>query len=565
MTLKLSACLLAVVAVLAAVTEAPQARAQSMAAGEPLEARVAARGTASGSVEFAIQQRVAGGSWSELLFGRSRFMTPRLIAQQAWRYASPVSVDDGQEVRVAARGTASGSVEFAIQARAADGSWGDLLFGRSRFMTPRLIAQQAWRYASPVMVPAAMASATAACVLADNIDRVTAATFQVQTATGTGTAFYIGDGEWITNHHVVEGVGSADLLHGGTRINASVAGSLPDHDLALLHAQPPASVPALTFVGSPPALVSRVWVVGFPPGVSGTPSTTDGIVSKHAPYSEVGWYGTLRGDGVVLQTNADINPGNSGGPIVDDCGDVAGVATFKLFSASDGRDVDGVGFGIAAETVVAQLVNLRSGRHQAETAPQGQTQPTIAAFCTRESTESLTVDECHARSRALDLALAQWHVWAADVVDFDNLIYRFDGGAQLRSADVGTALRALGPGCHELEIAEDGISTDWSQSYEFCFARSASTVPATPTGLRLMKIDIPLAPDDIEVAWNTVSGAAWYELYHAVAGGQFALKVRTTIPSYRDESPGWLVADSYKVRACNNAGCSAFSAVATQY
>ena len=79
-------------------------------------------------------------------------MTPELIALKQWRYASPVTVQGGAEARVAARGTASGSVEFAIQARAADGSWGELLFGRSRFMTPHLIALQQWRYASPVVV-----------------------------------------------------------------------------------------------------------------------------------------------------------------------------------------------------------------------------------------------------------------------------------------------------------------------------------------------------------------------------------------------------------------------------
>ena len=43
---------------------------------------------------------------------------------------------------------------------------------------------------------------------------MTAATFQVQTTAGTGTAFYIGNGEWITNHHVVDTVSSASLVHG---------------------------------------------------------------------------------------------------------------------------------------------------------------------------------------------------------------------------------------------------------------------------------------------------------------------------------------------------------------
>ena len=145
---------LAVVVALAAAMQAPRAHAQTADDGPPQIVRVAARGTASGSVEFAIQQRSASGAWGELLFGRSRFMSPRLIALQRWRYASPVTIRGGTEIRVAARGTASGSVEFAIQARAGGGSWGELLFGRSRFMTPRLIALQQWRYASPVVVRA---------------------------------------------------------------------------------------------------------------------------------------------------------------------------------------------------------------------------------------------------------------------------------------------------------------------------------------------------------------------------------------------------------------------------
>ena len=145
---------LAIVVALAAAMQAPTAHAQTADDGPPQIVRVAARGTASGSVEFAIQQLSASGAWGELQFGRSRFMSPRLIALQRWRYASPVTIRGGTEIRVAARGTASGSVEFAIQARAADGSWGELLFGRSRFMTPRLIALQQWRYASPVVVRA---------------------------------------------------------------------------------------------------------------------------------------------------------------------------------------------------------------------------------------------------------------------------------------------------------------------------------------------------------------------------------------------------------------------------
>ncbi len=143
---------LAVAVALAAATGAPGACTEPAGAELPPSVRVAARGTESGSVEFAIQELGPERPRGELLFGGSRFMTARLIALQRWRYASPVTISAGLEVRVAARGTENGSVEFAVQARAAGGAWGELLFGRSRFMTPRLIALQQWRYASPVVV-----------------------------------------------------------------------------------------------------------------------------------------------------------------------------------------------------------------------------------------------------------------------------------------------------------------------------------------------------------------------------------------------------------------------------
>ena len=57
-----------------------------------LEVRVTARGTESGSVEFAIQQRMPDGTWSERITGRGRFMTPALIAEQQWKNATSVTV-----------------------------------------------------------------------------------------------------------------------------------------------------------------------------------------------------------------------------------------------------------------------------------------------------------------------------------------------------------------------------------------------------------------------------------------------------------------------------------------
>ena len=92
--------------------------------------RRAARRAAASSSRSSSWPRI--GSWGELLVRalalscRCRADRDAAVALRLARHRS----EGGAEVRVAARGTASGSVEFAIQAREADGSWGELLFGR---------------------------------------------------------------------------------------------------------------------------------------------------------------------------------------------------------------------------------------------------------------------------------------------------------------------------------------------------------------------------------------------------------------------------------------------------
>ena len=441
-----------------------------------VEVRVAAQRLADGRTEFALQERGTDGTWEERRLPRGRFF-PAGTRVGRWLGSSPLTIttqpdgmtaatpDAGLEVRVAAQLLSDGRMEFALQERQADGSWGERRLPRGRFF-PADTRVGRWLGSSPltVSVPGALTPAVACA----SVDHVRAATFQVQTATVTGTAFYIGNGEWITNHHVVETASTAALVHSGTRLTANVAGSLPGYDLALLRVQPPASVGALSFASARPPVASNVSVVGFPFGVSSTPSLTSGVVSKHAPFSE---FTFLDGEGVVLQTDAEINPGNSGGPIVDDCGNVAGVATFKFFTASDGRDLDGIGFGIAAETVAAQLANLRSATHYARRAPSAAapaaTALEITALCNGDWSSS---DDCRAAA-ASGLDNSNPEVWARGVEDFDNLYYSIDGG----DGHDYLSLRELGRGRHAVRINERlaGGWTGWSAPYAFTITRAA--------------------------------------------------------------------------------------------
>ena len=183
----------------------------------------------------------------------------------------------------------------------------------------------------------------------DPVERAKAATFQVRTASGAGSAFYIDNDEWLTNCHVVEDAARAELAHGDMRLFAAVDIRLPWCDLALLRARTPVWVPPLRLAASRPADLANVTVVGFPSGVSGTPSATRGVVLGYAPLP-----GVL--GGVWLETYAYMGLGNSGGPIVDDYGEVVGIVT-RGRGLRNRHYIEG--FAVAAETIKAQLDLLR--------------------------------------------------------------------------------------------------------------------------------------------------------------------------------------------------------------
>ena len=80
----------------------------------------------------------------------------------------------------------------------------------------------------------------------------------------------------------------------------------------------------------------------------------------------------------------------------------------------------------------------------------------------------------------------------------------------------------------------------------------------------LTKVDIPFAPDHIRVDWDAVPGATRYEVYHRAATTPFDFEASVSTTSYLDQYPNIPSYDSYVVRACSAAGCSAFSASVTE-
>ena len=167
---------------------------------------------------------------------------------------------------------------------------------------------------------------------------------------GVGTGFIISaDGQIVTNHHVIAGADSVLVkLPEGREFQATVVGSDPLTDIALLRVEAAEDLPAIGF-GSSDAMRpgDEVFAVGHPFGLGGT--VTSGIVSATSRDIRSGPYDDF------IQTDAAINRGNSGGPLFNNAGEVIGVNT-AIFSP-DGGSV-GIGFAVPSDLVQTIIADL---------------------------------------------------------------------------------------------------------------------------------------------------------------------------------------------------------------
>lgn len=165
-----------------------------------------------------------------------------------------------------------------------------------------------------------------------------------------GSGFFISeDGFLVTNNHVIDGGSEFTVvMDDGTEIDATLVGTDPRTDLALLKVDEERKFTYVTFADDTKVRVGD-WVVavGNPFGLGGT--VTAGIVSARGRDIGAGPYDDF------IQIDAAVNRGNSGGPAFNLNGEVVGINT-AIFSPSGGNV--GIAFAIPASTardVVAAL------------------------------------------------------------------------------------------------------------------------------------------------------------------------------------------------------------------
>ena len=168
---------------------------------------------------------------------------------------------------------------------------------------------------------------------------------------GQGSGFVIDkDGHILTNYHVVADARQVEVtLHNRKKYKATVVGTDPAHDLAVIQIKAPDLVPSVLGDSRNLQVGQKVYAIGNPFGLAGT--MTRGIVSSIRPVREPN--GATIDE--AIQTDAAINPGNSGGPLMNWHGEVIGINTMILSSVGQNS---GVGFAIPINTAKAVLNDL---------------------------------------------------------------------------------------------------------------------------------------------------------------------------------------------------------------
>ncbi|CAM5607717.1 S1C family serine protease [Streptomyces purpurascens] len=212
-------------------------------------------------------------------------------------------------------------------------------------------------------------------------------------STGSGVII-TGDGEIITNNHVVAGASQIKVTtNDGKSYTAKIVGTDSKKDLALIKLENASGLKTATLGDSAGVGVGdQVVAIGSPEGLTGT--VTSGIISaldRDVTVSTDESQGQEQGQGQqggewpfefggrefngdtgsdtttykALQTDASLNPGNSGGALIDMNGNIIGInsAMYSAAGASSSAAAGsvGLGFAIPINTVKADLATLRAG------------------------------------------------------------------------------------------------------------------------------------------------------------------------------------------------------------
>ena len=279
-----------------------------------------------------------------------------------------------------------------------------------------------------------------------------------------GSGFVISsDGYVVTNNHVVDHADEVKIsFQNGDKFDATVIGTDPKTDLALLKIKSDKAFPHVEFTKTEAKVGDYVMAVGNPFGLGGT--VTSGIISARGRDIGSGPYDDF------IQVDASINKGNSGGPTFNMSGEVVGINT-AIFSPSGGSV--GIGFAIPASTATSVIESLKTNHKVTRGWLGVQIQPVtpdIAESLGLENAKGAIISELTDGSPALKAGLKS-----------GDTILKVDGTDIADARDLAKVISHVSPGkIVQLSIIRGG---------------KAQTVPVT---LDAMPADLKMASAKVE-------------------------------------------------------------------
>ncbi|HEV7651421.1 MAG TPA: trypsin-like peptidase domain-containing protein [Actinophytocola sp.] len=307
------------------------------------------------------------------------YLPPRQPPVPPWTYPNPgyLPPQPPQKKNRFRRNTVALLAAATLAAGGIGGTVGALVAGNDGASTPTATA------------PATTSSDTKATDVSALVAKVKNSVVQVNMRTsnaeGIGSGVIISaDGRILTNNHVVADAEQLTVtLADGRTVDASVVGTDPSSDLAVIQAKGVSGLTPATFGNSSAVHVGdEVMAIGSPGGLQGT--VTTGIVSalnrdvtvpgeeqqqqqpqqQESSDGQLPWLGQdqqqqqpQQDSGNVtykaIQTDASINQGNSGGPLFNSAGEVIGInsAIYSPVTGADGSAGSvGIGFAIPSDT-----------------------------------------------------------------------------------------------------------------------------------------------------------------------------------------------------------------------
>jgi S1-C subfamily serine protease len=189
---------------------------------------------------------------------------------------------------------------------------------------------------------------------------------------GAGTGIVLtGNGEVLTNNHVVEGATSISVtdIGNGRTYGATVVGYDRTDDVAVIQLAKASGLQTAKIGNSSGVAVGdAVVAIGNAGGAGGTPTATGGSVTglNQAITASDQLSGTSENLSGLIETNANIQPGDSGGSLVDSSGRVIGMDT----AASQG-------FSLSAQTSQGYAIPINKALSIASEIESGHASSTV--------------------------------------------------------------------------------------------------------------------------------------------------------------------------------------------